>query len=86
MLTVQPSLVAADATSIKGPLNICLLVISVMLMRAFGFWMHWQEKHKRPALIPNSIWTTNGAFTCICIMMMIAGAVQNCMEILCSLL
>jgi hypothetical protein len=65
------------ASNIRLPSNIELLVVAVLLMPAFVFWMYFQQSHGRPALIPNSLWK-NGAFSCICVVVLLSwAAVQN---------
>lgn len=75
---------SADSASIEKPNAIALLVTSVVLMAAFPFWIKMQEKKRRPALIPNSIWK-NRAFTSVCVTVLLSSAVMNSMELFSSL-
>lgn len=82
------SYVLAQMTSgvheIHKAINIALLIMSILLMTAFGFWIQRQERLHRPALIPNSIWK-NRAFTSSCLMVLGSMAVCQTMELFCSL-
>lgn len=62
-----------------------MLCISVALMPAFGMWTKRQEAKGKPALIPNSLWD-NRAFTSVCVMLLLANAALNGMELFSSLL
>ncbi|KFX98275.1 hypothetical protein V490_02376 [Pseudogymnoascus sp. VKM F-3557] len=59
--------ISGDLKAIEQPATIVLLCLAAILMPMFAFWMNLQEKHGRPALIPNSMWR-NKAFTCMCLM------------------
>lgn len=82
------SYVLAQITSsvheIKKPVNIALLIISGLLSPGFIFWVNRQERLRRPALIPNSLWK-NRAFTNTCLMVIASNAVCQTMELFCSL-
>ncbi len=67
------------------PVNIVLLILSVVLFVAFVWWMDYQVKRNRPALIPNALWR-NSTFTSMCVMILFASAVSNSMELFSSLL
>ena len=84
MLSYVLAMIAEDSASIKAPLNATLLALSLLAIPCFAIWMSYQEKHNRPALIPNSLWKTT--FTCICIMIMFSYAEMQAMELLASLL
>lgn len=62
-----------------------MLIISIALVPAFVFWERRQERLRKPALIPNSLWK-NAVFTSVCLMVMFSYAVTNAMELFCSLL
>jgi MFS family permease len=53
-------------------------------MPVFVWWMSYQERHGRPALIPNGFWL-NIAFTSICIMVVLAWAALQCFELFLSI-
>jgi Na+/melibiose symporter-like transporter len=78
------AMLSADIMEIKKPANIVLLCLSLALVPGFITWMNRQEKLRKPALIPNSIWK-NRAFTTVCIMVLLSIAVMNIMELFCSL-
>jgi hypothetical protein len=69
----------------KLPVNIFLLLVAVALVPTFAWWMHRQSQAGRPALIPNAMWR-NRAFTAICIMVILAWASLQCIELFLSLL
>jgi hypothetical protein len=76
---------SADINNIHRASNIALLIISAASVPAFVGWMHYQVKHNRTALIPNSLWRSP-VFTSSCIMVLFTTAVTNCMELFSSLL
>ncbi len=65
--------------TIGQPQSIALLVISLSLLAIFPVWMNYQAKHRRPALIPNSIWR-NASFTSICVSVFFCWASLNGIE------
>ncbi|KFY75986.1 hypothetical protein V498_09796 [Pseudogymnoascus sp. VKM F-4517 (FW-2822)] len=65
--------ISGDLMAIKQPANIVLLCLAALLIPIFAFWMNLQEKHGRPALVPNSMWR-NKAFTCMCLMVVLIWA------------
>ena len=71
---------SADVSHAKDAANIALLCFSSALVPTFIFWMRRQERHQKPVLIPNAIWKS-AAFTSICIMVLLAAAVMDCMEL-----
>ncbi|TKA74600.1 hypothetical protein B0A55_05432 [Friedmanniomyces simplex] len=75
---------SADINNIRAASNISLLCTSIALIPSFVLWMRHQEKRSKPALIPNKIWK-NLAFSCVCVMVLLANAVANCMELFSSL-
>lgn len=79
------SAITGSLDAIKLPVNIFLLCIAAALVPTFVWWMHKQEIAGRPALIPNSMWR-NRAFSCICIMVILAWAALQCIELFLSLL
>ena len=78
-------MLSADVNSIREKENIICLCISIILVPTFIFWVSEQEKHGRPALIPNSLWKDK-SFTSITIMLLLTFAVLQSMELVCSLL
>ena len=71
-------------TSIINPRTAGLLSVSIILLILFPFWMDWQVKHSRPALIPNKLWR-NPAFTSICVSVFFCWASLNGIEYFCTL-
>ncbi|KAK8042432.1 hypothetical protein PG994_012915 [Apiospora phragmitis] len=65
--------------SIGYALNAALLAVSLALLIAFPFWMHWQTLKGRPALIPNRLWR-NATFTSVCINVFFCWAALNGLE------
>ncbi|KAL4899326.1 hypothetical protein BDW74DRAFT_116654 [Aspergillus multicolor] len=63
---------------------IVLFAISILLLPTFVFWVGWQEKHGRPALIPNSLWKST-IFSATCIIVFFAWAVLNALQYFTSL-
>ena len=84
MLSYVMAMIAENSASIKAPLNATLLALSLFAIPCFALWMRHQEKHNKPALIPNSLWKTT--FNCICIMITFSYAEMQAMELLASLL
>ena len=78
-------MLSSDIHSIRNAANITLLIISAASVVVFVWWMDYQVKHNRTALMPNSLWR-NSSFTSICIMILFSSAVSNGMELFCSLL
>ena len=75
---------SADVNNIRKATTISLLVLGAATIPAFVWWMDFQVKNNRPALIPNSFWR-NSTFTSICIMILFSSAVTNGMEVFASL-
>ena len=78
-------MLSSNIKNIRQASNISLLVLSAASLPAFVWWMHYQVKRNRPALIPNSLWR-NSSFTSICVMTLFTTAVSNSMELFSSLL
>ncbi|KAK3635138.1 hypothetical protein LTR56_014910 [Elasticomyces elasticus] len=78
------AVMSGDVDSIGKASNIVLLCLSIALVPTFIIWVKVQEKRGKPALIPNKIWK-NMAFSCVCVMVLLANAVANCMELFSSL-
>jgi hypothetical protein len=54
--------------------------MGLLSVLAFAYWMHFQENHNHPALIPNHL-RRNVSFTSICIVILIVSTVSNSMEL-----
>jgi len=72
-------MIAANGASIRHPANIVLLCVAGITAPAFVYWMDYQKKHSKPALIPNDLWRKD-AFSAICVMVFIAWGVLNTLE------
>ncbi|KAA8912545.1 hypothetical protein TRICI_003454 [Trichomonascus ciferrii] len=70
---------------LRKPQNIVLLCVGVLLFPVFSFWMRRQTRLNRPALIPNSLWTTNLPFTAVCIAVFLLYGILNASEQLATL-
>lgn len=84
MLSYVLAILSADSKNKGKHSATVMLVISVTLLVAFPFWMRYQEKEGRPALVPNYLWKSI-PFTSICVLTVITWGVQNAMELFCSL-
>lgn len=73
LLSYVLATITANDSAISLPSNITILILAVLLLPAFVYWVHRQEKLGRPALIPNSIWR-NPVFSSICIAVFFAWA------------
>lgn len=63
---------------------IVLFAVSIVLLPTFVLWVGWQEKHGRPALIPNSLWK-NKLFSATCIIVFFTWAELNALQYFTSL-
>ncbi|RGP61383.1 hypothetical protein FLONG3_10539 [Fusarium longipes] len=79
MLLYVLAMISSSYKRLDDPVNIVLLTIAVILLAAFPFWMDYQVKHGRPALIPNSLWR-NRSFTSVCIAVFLCWASLNGIE------
>jgi MFS family permease len=59
--------------------NIALLSLSVVLIAAFPWWMRFQVRRGKPALIPNKVWK-NWAFTSVCVAIFLCYAAMTAIE------
>ncbi|KAI6266493.1 hypothetical protein MCOR28_009997 [Pyricularia oryzae] len=73
-----------DRSSIRTPVVIALLVISLLLMPVFVWWMRHAAKRGLPVLIPNGLWRSI-TFSSVCIMVMMSYAVMQVLELYTSL-
>ncbi|CAJ2504164.1 Uu.00g115580.m01.CDS01 [Anthostomella pinea] len=70
--------------SVYLPCNIALLVGSLALMPAFGWWMSMAARCGRPVLIPNGLWRRL-PFASVCLMVLLSYAVMQTMQLFCTL-
>ena len=66
-------------TDFSEPTNIALFVLSLVLLISFPFWMSYQVRHGRPAIIPNKLWK-NTAFTATCVCVFFCWASMNAIQ------
>ena len=78
------AMITADSSNIRKPATIAVLVISILLAPAFMLWVRFREQNQKRVLIPHSLWRSR-SFTAICIMLLFSYAVEDAMELLCSL-
>ncbi|OLN81928.1 putative MFS-type transporter C1683.03c-like protein 2 [Colletotrichum chlorophyti] len=83
MISYVLAVLTESLSDIKKPENIALLVISAVLIAAFIAWVERQERLRRPAIIPNSLWK-NKSFTSICISVFMVWGAFNATEQLSS--
>lgn len=76
MLFYVFAVLTAGTSKMKDTMNIIILSIALALLPAFIFWVGWQERKGKPAIIPNSLWK-NAAFTCICLAVFLTWAAFN---------
>ncbi|KAF5026993.1 hypothetical protein F66182_867 [Fusarium sp. NRRL 66182] len=79
MLLYVLAMISSSYKRLDDPANVALLTIAVILLVAFPFWMDYQVKHGKPALIPNSLWR-NRSFTSVCIAVFLCWASLNGIE------
>jgi MFS family permease len=84
MFSYVLAILSADSDNMRHSSTIVILTISIALMVVFPFWMWFQEKRGRPALVPNYLWK-NMAFSSICALTVLTWGVQNSMELFSSL-
>ncbi|BCS19475.1 uncharacterized protein APUU_12303A [Aspergillus puulaauensis] len=70
--------------NLQEPYIIVLFALSIVLLPTFVLWVGWQEKHGRPALIPNSLWK-NRLFSATCIIVFFTWAELNALQYFTSL-
>jgi MFS family permease len=78
------AILSADLTSIRTPLTITLLTLSILLLAAFPFWMSHRTRSNKAALVRNTLWR-NTHFTSTCIMVALSYGVMNSIELFSSL-
>lgn len=73
------AMVSSSYVSLTYAQNASLLAISLALLIAFPFWMHFRVKRGQSALIPNKLWR-NAAFTTVCTSVFFCWAALNGIE------
>lgn len=79
MLLYVLAMISSSYKRLDNPQNIALLTIAIVLLAVFPFWMDYQVKRGKPALIPNSLWK-NRSFTSVCIAVFLCWASLNGIE------
>ncbi|KAK2687842.1 hypothetical protein QWA68_013697 [Fusarium oxysporum] len=69
---------------LRGPLNLSLLCVGLVLLPTFIVWVHFQTSRQKPALIPNSLWT-NVPFSSVCAAVFLIWGALNASEQLAAL-
>ena len=85
LLSYVLAMITADYSSLGEPQNIVLFTTSLLLVPAFAYWMHRQERSGKAAIIPNSLWK-NTAFTTTCVAVFFTWAVFNAFQYFSTLL
>ncbi|KAK2006208.1 putative transporter [Colletotrichum eremochloae] len=84
MLSYVLAVISDDSQRIKHTTQIVLLCVAGGCLPSFILWVQHQEKHGKPALIPNSLWKEL-AFSSICVMVFLTWAIVHSLEYLFSL-
>ncbi|CAM1504558.1 Fc.00g021490.m01.CDS01 [Cosmosporella sp. VM-42] len=79
MLLYVLAMTSSSYKRLDEPANISILTVSLVMLVAFPFWMDYQTKRGKPALIPNSLWR-NQSFTSVCIAVFLCWASLNGIE------
>jgi Na+/melibiose symporter-like transporter len=76
---ITHSLISEETGKIREPTTLGLLITAICLIPGFILWVGRQERLRRPAIIPNSLWR-NRIFSVICIGVFITWGVFNAIE------
>jgi Na+/melibiose symporter-like transporter len=68
-----------NTSDIRSPRTIACIATGIALIPAFPIWINRQEKLRRPAIIPNSLWR-NRIFTSICLGVFLTWGAFNALE------
>ncbi|RSL79713.1 hypothetical protein CEP51_007139 [Fusarium floridanum] len=79
MLLYVLAMISSSYKKLNDASNIVLLTTAILLLIAFPFWMNYQVKRGKPALIPNDLWK-NRSFTSVCIAVFLCWASLNGIE------
>lgn len=79
MLLYVLAMTSSSYKRLEEASNIALLVLAVALIGAFPWWMNFQTKRGKPALIPNKVWK-NWAFTSVCLAIFLCYAGMTAIE------
>ncbi|EEU37827.1 uncharacterized protein NECHADRAFT_88283 [Fusarium vanettenii 77-13-4] len=79
MLLYVLAMISSSYKKLSDASNIVLLTTAIILLIAFPFWMNYQVKRGKPALIPNDLWR-NRSFTSVCIAVFLCWASLNGIE------
>jgi len=79
MLLHVLAMTSSSYKKLSDAANIATLSVSLVLLASFPFWMDYQTRRGKPALIPNSLWK-NWSFTSVCIAVFFCWASLNGIE------
>ncbi|RSL50759.1 hypothetical protein CEP53_008698 [Fusarium sp. AF-6] len=79
MLLYVLAMISSSFKKLDDSSNIVLLTTAILLLIVFPFWMNYQVKRGKPALIPNDLWK-NKSFTSVCIAVFLCWASLNGIE------
>lgn len=85
LLSYVLAMITASYSRLGDAQTVVLLTVSLLLVPAFAYWMRRQERLRRPAIIPNSLWK-NTAFTTTCVAVFFTWAVFNAFQYFSTLL
>lgn len=79
MLLYVLAMTSSSYTRLSDPENIVLLVLAIVFIGSFPWWMEYQTRRGKPALIPNKVWK-NWAFTSVCVAIFLCYAAMMAIE------
>lgn len=79
MLLYVLAMTSSSYKRLEEPQIIALLSLSIVLIAAFPWWMNFQVRRGKPALIPNKVWR-NWAFTSVCLAIFLCYAGMTAIE------
>ncbi|KAL2211490.1 MFS general substrate transporter [Sarocladium strictum] len=79
MLLYVLAMTSSSYRRLEEPQIITLLSLSVVLIGSFPWWMNYQVRRGKPALIPNKVWR-NWAFTSVCLAIFLCYAAMTAIE------
>ncbi|KAB8345826.1 hypothetical protein FH972_022881 [Carpinus fangiana] len=79
MLSYIFAALTTNASNIKSPTNLIILIVAILLIPTFVLWVARQTRLGRPALIPNSLWRSR-IFSTICLCVLLTWGSFNALE------
>jgi MFS family permease len=79
MLLYVLAMTSSSYRRLEEPQIITLLSLSLVLIGSFPWWMNYQVRRGKPALIPNKVWR-NWAFTSVCLAIFLCYAAMTAIE------